>query len=95
MNNKASRSGASGKARSNQGQDRDPAQEAPLSSPLTTDDASARLLALLARNIRQLRGQRAMTRKGLAAQSGVSLPHLARLESSQGNVSVVILDKVA
>lgn len=36
-----------------------------------------------------------MTRKGLAEQSGVSLPHLARLESSQGNVSVVVLGKVA
>jgi XRE family aerobic/anaerobic benzoate catabolism transcriptional regulator len=59
------------------------------------DGQSARLLALLARNIRQLRGQRGMTRKGLAQQSGVSLPHLARLESSEGNVSVVILGKVA
>jgi XRE family aerobic/anaerobic benzoate catabolism transcriptional regulator len=61
----------------------------------TPDGASACLLALLARNIRLLRGQRGMTRKGLAAQSGVSLPHLARLESSEGNVSVVILGKVA
>lgn len=36
-----------------------------------------------------------MTRKGLAEQSGVSLPHLARLESSQGNVSIVVLGRVA
>lgn len=56
---------------------------------------STRLLSLLARNIRLFRGQRGMTRKGLAEQSGVSLPHLARLESSQGNVSVVVLGKVA
>lgn len=56
---------------------------------------SAHLLAVLARNIRHLRNQRGMTRKGLAQQSGVSLPHLARLESAQGNVSVVILGKVA
>lgn len=59
------------------------------------DRESAHLLAVLARNIRLYRGQRGMTRKGLAEQSGVSLPHLARLESSQGNVSVVILGKVA
>jgi XRE family aerobic/anaerobic benzoate catabolism transcriptional regulator len=59
------------------------------------DAQSAHLLAQLARNIRLFRGQRAMTRKGLAEQSGVSLPHLARLESSQGNVSVVVLGKVA
>jgi len=59
------------------------------------DDDSARLLALLARNIRLFRGQRGMTRKNLAEQSGVSLPHLARLEGAQGNVSVVLLGKVA
>lgn len=56
---------------------------------------SALLLGRLARNIRLFRGQRGMTRKTLAEQSGVSLPHLARLEGSQGNVSVVVLDKVA
>ena len=59
------------------------------------DEDSARLLSILARNIRHFRGQRGMTRKNLAEQSGVSLPHLARLESSQGNVSVVLLGKVA
>lgn len=59
------------------------------------DADSARLLSLLARNIRLFRGQRGMTRKNLAEQSGVSLPHLARLESSQGNVSVVVLGKIA
>jgi transcriptional regulator with XRE-family HTH domain len=59
------------------------------------DEESARLLATLARNIRLFRSQRGMTRKNLAEQSGVSLPHLARLESSQGNVSVVVLGKVA
>ncbi len=59
------------------------------------DADSAALLAVLARNIRHFRGQRGMTRKNLAEQSGVSLPHLARMESSQGNVSVVVLGKVA
>lgn len=53
------------------------------------DQESARLLAMLASNIRLFRSQRGMTRRRLAEQSGVSLPHLARLESSQGNVSVV------
>lgn len=55
----------------------------------------AQLLGLLAHNIRLFRSQRGMTRKGLAEQSGVSLPHLARLESSQGNVSVAVLGKLA
>lgn len=59
------------------------------------DADSAHLLSVLAGNIRLFRGQRGMTRKNLAEQSGVSLPHLARMESSQGNVSVVVLGKVA
>lgn len=59
------------------------------------DPESGRLLALLANNIRTFRNQRGITRKGLAEQSGVSLPHLARLEGSQGNVSVAVLGKVA
>ena len=69
--------------------------EAKVDSSAGWDADSAGLLALLAQNIRLLRSQRGMTRKGLAEQSGVSLPHLARLESSQGNVSVVVLGKVA
>ncbi|HET6720871.1 MAG TPA: helix-turn-helix transcriptional regulator [Rhodocyclaceae bacterium] len=71
------------------------ADEEKVESPAGWDADSARVLALLANNIRLLRSQRGMTRKGLAEQSGVSLPHLARLESSQGNVSVVVLGKVA
>lgn len=63
--------------------------------PTTLDAESALLLATLARNIRLFRSQRGMTRKGLAEQSGVSLPHLARLEGAQGNVSVIVLGKVA
>lgn len=68
--------------------------EASPQSNVLEEDA-VRLLGQLARNIRLFRGQRGMTRKNLAEQSGVSLPHLARLEGSQGNVSVVVLDKVA
>lgn len=75
--------------------DREAGQEAPRDSSAGLDEDAARLLALLARNIRFFRGQRGMTRKGLAEQSGVSLPHLARLEGSQGNVSVAVLGKVA
>lgn len=64
--------------------------------PLTgLDQESERQLALLARNLRHFRAQRGMTRKALAQQSGVSVPHLARIEGSQGNVSVVVLGKVA
>ncbi|WP_258169240.1 helix-turn-helix domain-containing protein [Burkholderia ambifaria] len=45
--------------------------------------------------MRLLRAQRGMTRKQLAEQSGVSVPHLARVESGVGNVSLALLNKLA
>lgn len=62
---------------------------------LVTDDAAAALQASMAQTIRFLRSQRGMTRKQLAQHSGVSLPHLARLEGGQGNVSLLVLAKLA
>ena len=59
------------------------------------DSESSELLATLAANVRLFRSQRGMTRKGLAEQSGVSVPHLARLEGAQGNASAIVLHKVA
>ncbi|HXI89944.1 MAG TPA: helix-turn-helix transcriptional regulator [Blastocatellia bacterium] len=53
------------------------------------------VLASLARRIRMLRAQRGMTRKQLAAQSGVSIPYLARVEGGVGNVSLALLHKLA
>ncbi|AJP57674.2 transcriptional regulator [Pandoraea vervacti] len=52
-------------------------------------------MASLARQVRTLRAQRGMTRKQLAAQSGVSLPYLARVEAGAGNVSLAVLHKLA
>lgn len=52
-------------------------------------------LASLARQVRTLRAQRGMTRKQLAAQSGVSLPYLARVEAGTGNVSLAVMHKLA
>jgi XRE family aerobic/anaerobic benzoate catabolism transcriptional regulator len=59
------------------------------------DQNSDRLQALIATNLRLFRAQRGMTRKQLAEQSGVSVPHLARLEGGQGNVSLGVLAKLA
>ncbi len=53
------------------------------------------LLARLAQRVRLLRAQRGMTRKQLAAQSGVSIPYLARVEGGEGNVSLALLHKLA
>lgn len=65
----------------------DPAEDA--------DTGVTSRLASLARQVRMLRAQRGMTRKQLAAQSGVSLPYLARVEAGTGNVSLAVLHKLA
>ncbi len=52
-------------------------------------------LETLAARVRQLRDQRGMSRKLFAEQSGVSLPHIARLEAGDGNVSVLVLERLA
>jgi XRE family aerobic/anaerobic benzoate catabolism transcriptional regulator len=45
--------------------------------------------------VRNLRAQRGMTRKILARDSGVSERYLALLEAGEGNVSVVLLKRIA
>ncbi|WP_322880169.1 helix-turn-helix transcriptional regulator [Pandoraea sputorum] len=70
--------------------------DTPQSDPAEDADAGVTSrLASLARQVRMLRAQRGMTRKQLAAQSGVSLPYLARVEAGTGNVSLAVLHKLA
>jgi XRE family aerobic/anaerobic benzoate catabolism transcriptional regulator len=64
-------------------------------SAKSTDNNSDQLQAVIAANLRLFRAQRGMTRKQLAQHSGVSVPHLARLEGGQGNVSLGVLAKLA
>jgi XRE family aerobic/anaerobic benzoate catabolism transcriptional regulator len=59
------------------------------------DQDSVQLQTLIATNLRLFRAQRGMTRKQLSEHSGVSVPHLARLEGGQGNVSLGVLVKLA
>jgi XRE family transcriptional regulator, aerobic/anaerobic benzoate catabolism transcriptional regulator len=59
--------------------------------PLTGD---AFLLSLGTR-VRELRNRRGMTRKTLAHQSDVSERHLAQLESGEGNISILLLRRIA
>jgi XRE family aerobic/anaerobic benzoate catabolism transcriptional regulator len=56
---------------------------------------SERLLGVLGDRVRTLRAHRRMTRKVLARDSGVSERYLAQLEHGQGNISVVLLARVA
>lgn len=75
------------------------------STPLRSRVSSARLpinavsdesvLAHLALRVRGMRHRHALTRKELAEASGVSERHLAQLESGTGNISVLLLAKVA
>ena len=56
---------------------------------------SERLLGVLGDRVRTLRAHRGMTRKVLARDSGVSERYLAQLEQGQGNISVILLARVA
>ena len=61
-------------------------------SAATADEA---FLRALGERVRDARARRGMTRKILAQDSGVSERYLAQLESGQGNVSVLLLQRIA
>ncbi len=54
-----------------------------------------RFLQGLGERVRSERARSGMTRKDLAAESGVSERYLAHLETGQGNISVLLLQRVA
>ena len=66
-----------------------------MNAPLTAAQQEAEYLARLGERVRAWRGACSMTRKALAAASGVSERYLAQLEAGQGNISVLLLRKVA
>ncbi len=66
----------------------------------TPDDGAlsapeADFLGEVGRRIRTLREQRGMTRKALARESGVSERYLGQLEAGSGNVSILLLRRIA
>lgn len=58
-------------------------------------DSEAAFLARLGQRVRTLRALRGMSRKVLAKVSGVSERYIAQLESGLGNISVVLLLRLA
>jgi XRE family aerobic/anaerobic benzoate catabolism transcriptional regulator len=52
-------------------------------------------LLFLGKRVRQIRNLRGMTRKLVARESDVSERHLAQLEAGEGNVSIVLLRRIA
>ena len=52
-------------------------------------------LVFLGKRVRQIRNLRGMTRKIVSHESDVSERHLAQLEAGEGNVSIVLLRRIA
>jgi XRE family transcriptional regulator, aerobic/anaerobic benzoate catabolism transcriptional regulator len=64
----------------------------PSSLPHSSDEDFLRVLGV---RVRELRSRRGMTRKMMAQESDVSERHLAQLELGDGNVSIVLLRRIA
>jgi len=57
--------------------------------------SEAKFLMFLGTRVRDLRNRRGMTRKMAAREADVSERHLAQLEAGEGNVSIVLLRRIA
>jgi XRE family aerobic/anaerobic benzoate catabolism transcriptional regulator len=70
-------------------------KKAPAADLQNTPISQAEFLTSIGSRVRQFRARRGTTRKMLAAEAEVSERHLAQLESGEGNVSVVLLRRIA
>jgi XRE family aerobic/anaerobic benzoate catabolism transcriptional regulator len=66
-----------------------------MNAPLSAAHQEAAFLARLGERVRSWRAEQGRTRKLLAAASGVSERYLAQLEAGQGNISILLLRKLA
>ena len=66
-----------------------------MNAPASAAQQEAAFLARLGDRVRAWRAEHGSTRKALAAASGVSERYLAQLESGQGNISILLLRKLA
>jgi XRE family aerobic/anaerobic benzoate catabolism transcriptional regulator len=57
--------------------------------------ANGRFLRSLGSRVRELRNRRGLTRKQVSQEADVSERHLAQLEAGEGNISVVLLRRIA
>jgi XRE family aerobic/anaerobic benzoate catabolism transcriptional regulator len=64
-------------------------------APKAEREERAPFLTAMGERVRLLRARRGMTRKALAAETGLSERHLANLESGLGNASVLVLRQIA
>ena len=68
---------------------------APFTHPPREDAAETAYLARLGERVRAWRHEKGVTRRALALSSGVSERYLAQLEAGRGNISVLLLRKLA
>ena len=66
-----------------------------MNAPLSPAQQESAYLARLGDRVRSWRNGHGMTRKALATASGVSERYLAQLEAGEGNISVLLLRRVA
>jgi XRE family aerobic/anaerobic benzoate catabolism transcriptional regulator len=66
-----------------------------VNAPTSGPQQEAAFLARLGERVRAWRAEHGRTRKLLAAASGVSERYLAQLEAGQGNISILLLRKLA
>jgi XRE family aerobic/anaerobic benzoate catabolism transcriptional regulator len=71
------------------------AMNAAMNAPLASEAQDALYLGRLGERVRAGRNAQGMTRKELAESSGVSERYLAQLEAGRGNISVLLLRRVA
>src|SRR5262245_11393894 len=71
------------------------ARNQPLASADPVPAEAGQLLERLAERVRQLRSGRGMSRKALARHADVSERYLAELEAGRGNVSILLLWRIA
>jgi XRE family transcriptional regulator, aerobic/anaerobic benzoate catabolism transcriptional regulator len=67
----------------------------PLNSRPLPPAPESDFLRSLGKRVRQVRDHRGMTRKAAAREADVSERHLAQLEAGEGNVSIVLLRRIA
>ena len=70
------------------------ATENPIHAQLSTSNEDNFLLAV-GKRVREFRARRAMTRRQVAREADVSERHLAQLEAGEGNISIVLLRRIA
>ena len=72
-----------------------PSSSPPLSEPLALSAGESEFLAALGKRVRTIREHRAISRKQLARDANVSERYLGQLETGEGNVSVLLLRRIA